>query len=127
MEKRVCLKELGDILKMAEKYNFLWDKNSRLEIEFYSCTPEPDESARISLGMKDKGLGFHVGGSYFNPFVDAKKDGLSAEETWQLASLLLENQALKEGRLITDFVRAFVPPLGDYLAREELTKILSNK
>jgi len=123
MKRKSCLRELGDILKMAEDYDFLWDRSPKLEIEFYFSIPEQDESARISLGMKDKKAGFHLYGTYFGSFIGENKNGLNAEQTWQLASRLLGNQALKEGRLITDFVRAFVPSLGDYLAKEELSKI----
>jgi hypothetical protein len=119
MERRVCLRELKDILKMGENYKFLWKKNPNLEIRFYFSVPNGNESARISLVMKNKTLGFQILGSYFNPFI-GDKSSLDVKRLFNTASNLLESKTLEEGNLICDFVKNLVPYLEAY--RGELPK-----
>ena len=126
MEKNRCLRELRDILRMAGNYKFLWNINPRLQLKFYHSLPEPDEEARIYVGRGNDQLGFNVGGTYFSAYFSVKREGLNPNELFGLASRLLENKALGEGELINDFVRILVPTLGDYLAKEELSKTFKN-
>lgn len=119
MKRDSCIRELNQILNLAERCNYLWSKNPKLKVEFYSSLPEPDESARISL-MKNGRFGFNLGGTYFNLYINTKKEDLSPEETWSLASRLLENMALREGDLINYFRLAMKKPVGGYFASRVL-------